>query len=142
METLASHAKQRFKRQGYLSKLSISDINGYYVSYMAGKNGQSIVFFVIENGSITGVDPHGTTFDAILSLDESGQYLVGTCSVSTPPRVSTITGVETGETGIRYELPIQLPRDFLSIPFVRIETPYGPVNVKLEKVRNLPNARN
>lgn len=36
-----------------------------------------------------------------------------------------------------YEVPLALVREFEQLDFLKIETPLGPVNVKLKKMRSL-----
>ena len=58
-------------------------------------------------------------------------------TVIMPPQSISILGISTGQDGLGYKVAFELPKDFLDQPFVPITTPYGPVNMRLVKLRDL-----
>jgi len=53
-----------------------------------------------------------------------------------PPNVLLIQGGVTGPQGEEEKLNFQMPIDFTSKKFIRVETLRGPVNVRLVKLRD------
>jgi hypothetical protein len=90
---------------------------------------------VFRNGTIVGVDVAGVKFDGTYTDTPSGVSIKLT--VSLPANTLLIQGATTGPEAETSELEFQLPSDFLSQPFIRIDAKYGPVNAKLTKLRDL-----
>lgn len=111
-------------------------IDGYYLGYMASE-GYGVVAFIFKEGCIAGIDASGVTFDGTYeeSLD-SGDY-IGNVNVRVPSNTEIIQGVKSEEGGVSYQVLLKIPNNFLEIPFFTVDTPFGPVNVKLEKLRNI-----
>ena len=70
-------------------------------------------------------------------IEGSGGDLKGEIRVEVPAGVSTVQGLTAGSSGLSYTTPITLPSDFASKPFIRIETPLGVVNVRLNRIREI-----
>src|SRR4051794_39705926 len=109
-------------------------MDGFYVAYLTGRTGNSLVLFAVKNGRIIGVDPGGLRYDGQVTPLESGgfsfvvEYIV-------KPGVGMITG---GGAGV--DTPVKLnfnkPANFQEGAVVRVDTPFGPVNAKISKVRD------
>jgi hypothetical protein len=110
-------------------------IDGFYAAYLTGGAGQGFVMFVFRRGTIVGIDVAGAKYDGIYSEAANG-FLVK-LKVSLPPNTLLVQGVSTGPQGDNSELDFQLPSDFLSQPFIRVNAKHGPVNVKIVKLREL-----
>jgi hypothetical protein len=110
--------------------------NGFYRAYMTGADGQGFAMYVFMDGRIIGADPLGVLFDGGYEVSESGE-LKGEVTVTVPPNGTVIQGVSSGPSGLTYKVPINFGGDLEELDFVRLETPLGPVNLKLEKVRGL-----
>ena len=114
-------------------------LDGFYAGYMTA-DGYGVVLFVFKGSSIVGTDAGGVRFDGTYQQrDNSGSY-VGKITIDAPPNVDLIQGINSGPKGLVYEVPFTLPENFLQAPFIKIDTPFGPVNVKLEKLRDLGGA--
>lgn len=111
----------------------MTSINGFYSAFMSGEDGQGYALLVFRDGRIVGADPLGVTFDG--QYAEDGDGWAGEVVVTAPPGGTLIQGVTPGPSGIVYSVPLRLPSDFQSQPFLHIQTPLGPVNVKLTWVR-------
>ena len=90
---------------------------------------------VFRNGIIVGVDAAGVKFDGTYADAANGLSI--TLTMSLPPNTLLIQGATTGPEVESSELQFQLPRDFLSQSFIRIDAKYGPVNAKLIRLREL-----
>lgn len=110
--------------------------NGIYNAYMTGSDGQGFAMFVFLDGVIAGSDAMGTMFDGTYSEDDSGT-LTGTVRAKIPGGSTVIQGATAGAGGLMYDVPIQLRPADLEAEFTTIPTMLGPVNLKLEKIRNL-----
>lgn len=111
-------------------------LDGFYLAYMSSV-GYGLVLFVIKEGNIVGADPGGVKFDGIYrELENSGNYS-GKIKISAPPNIQLVQGVDSGETGLEYEVNFTIPSNFQDSPFFKVDTPFGAVNIKLEKIRNL-----
>lgn len=71
---------------------------------------------------------------------ESGP-ITGKVTVQVPPNGTVIQGVTSGPSGMTYEVPLTLVREFEQLDFIKIETPLGPVNIKLKKLRSLTGGK-
>jgi hypothetical protein len=114
-------------------------LDGFYVGYMSGKgeNGYGIVLFVIKQNNIVGVDAGGVKFDGTYSEDKEKGGYSGHMKVVAPPNIQLIQGINTGPSGLTYEVPLFMPANFVELPSFRVDTPLGPVNVRLERLRDL-----
>lgn len=110
--------------------------DGFYAGYMSGE-GYGVVLFVFRQGTIVGVDGGGVKFDGFYRQDPDNKNFEGTISIDAPPNIDLVQGVNTGQNGIRYDVPLVLPPNFMEAPFISVSTPFGQVNVKLEKLRDL-----
>jgi hypothetical protein len=113
-----------------------ASIDGFYAAYLTAGASQGFGMLVFRKGEIVGVDVGGAKFDGTYRETQNG--LAIKLTVSLPPNTLLIQGVTTGPEGEISELEFQLPADFLSQPFIRIDAKHGPVNAKLTKLRELP----
>jgi hypothetical protein len=110
-------------------------IDGFYSAYLTGSAGQGFAMLVFRHGTIVGVDVAGARYDGIYT--EAANGFPVRLKVSLPPNTLLVQGVSTGPEGDNSELEFQLPLEFLSQPFIRINAKHGPVNVKIVKLREL-----
>lgn len=92
---------------------------------------------VFISGQIVGADPSGFVLDGKYSESERDTISV-TLAMKSPPNVVLIQGGSTGPQGEDEDLNFQMPRDFASMKFIRVETQRGPMNVRFVKLRDLP----
>ncbi|HCH72309.1 MAG TPA: hypothetical protein DFK19_10300 [Ochrobactrum sp.] len=114
-------------------------LDGFYVGYMTA-DGYGVVLFVFRGASIVGVDAGGVKFDGTYAQDSVTKAYQGKIRVEAPPNIELVQGVNTGANGLSYEVPFSMPENFLEAPFIRVDTPFGPVHIKLEKLRDLGDA--
>jgi hypothetical protein len=112
-----------------------SSIDGFYAAYLTGSSGQGLVMLIFRHGTIVGIDVAGAKYDGTYS-DAGGSFAIR-LSIWLPPNILLVQGASTGPEGDSSELDFQLPGDFLSQPYVRVNAKHGPVNVKLTKLREL-----
>jgi hypothetical protein len=113
----------------------IENIEGIYAGYMTGEEGNGFSMFTFLNGIVSGADPLGVTFDGTYEADENG-YRVDV-KVSVPSGGTVIQGASAGPHGLSYNVGLRLPWNFARNDFTRIDTPMGPVNLRLKKLRSL-----
>ncbi len=113
-----------------------NEIDGFYAAFMTGVDGEGFAFFVFQSGDVIGADPWGVRFDGDYELMGNGE-VVGTITVTVPPGGTVIQGVTVGAEGLAYQVPMRIPANFAEVPYLNIDTPLGPVNVKLKRVRGL-----
>ena len=113
-----------------------AQLDGFYAAYLSAKGGQGFALLIFREGIIVGVDVAGVSFDGTYSEAADGAVSVF-LSVKTPPNVALIQGGTSGPEGLETQLSFQIPLDFTSQPFVRIEGPRGPVNARLVRLRGL-----
>ena len=114
----------------------MAGIDGIYVGYFSGMEGNGLGLFHLLDGCITGADAFGVTFDGTYQRDDKGGY-AGRVKVVAPPNGILVQGVSTGPTGVTYETDVELPEKFEAADFLKLTTPFGPVNVRLQLVRKL-----
>jgi hypothetical protein len=102
---------------------------------VTGKVSQGLAMLVFRKGIIVGIDVAGIAYDGTYS--ETGDGLAIHLNLSIPPKTFLVQGVTTGPEKEESALAFQLPPDFVSQPFIRINAAHGPVNVKLTKLREL-----
>jgi len=112
-------------------------MDGFYVGYMSATAGYGVVLFVLRDREIVGVDAGGVRFDGEYEDDPETGGFKGRILITVPPNTSLVQGVNSGPSGMNYSTNFKMPPDFLEVPFIKITTPLGEVNVKLEKLREL-----
>lgn len=109
---------------------------GFYATYMSASDGQGFAMFVFSNNVIVGADPLGVKFDGTYEACDDGS-LVGRVTVTVPPGGTVIQGASAGPNGMTYEVPISFEAGAFSLDFVKLETPLGPVNIRMNKLRDV-----
>ena len=112
-----------------------ASINGFYAAYLTGTATQGFAMLIFRNGTVVGIDAGGVKYDGTYS--DSGTGYAVKLKVSIPPNTPLVQGVTTGAEGDNSEIVFQLPVDFLSRPFIRVDAKHGPVNAKIVKLREL-----
>jgi hypothetical protein len=112
-----------------------TSIDGFYAAYLTGSNSEGFAMLVFRSGTIVGVDAAGVKYDGTYSDTRNGFAVKLTLSI--PPNTLLIQGATSGPQGEKSELAFQLPLDFTSRPYIRIDANHGPVNAKLTKLREL-----
>jgi hypothetical protein len=113
---------------------------GFYASYMSGSDGQGFAMFVFAGGAIVGASPLGGKFDGTYETLEDGS-LTGKVTVTVPPGGTVIQGASAGPAGMKYEVPIAFAPDAFALDFVKLDTPLGPVHLRMAKLRELGPAK-
>lgn len=107
---------------------------GVYLAYFSAQFGNSMGIFLIRKKEIVGGDIGGGIYKGTFEVKE--HKAVGTILFSTREGGVTITGARTDlpasyETLFEFQLPIQ------DQAYHPLETAYGPVNIKFEKISDL-----
>ncbi len=92
---------------------------------------------VLKSGVVTGVDVTGTLFDGSYVTNDGGRNYEVHSIVKSPPNGVTVQGVNTGPSGLFYNVNFVLPSGFDDVSFLEIQTPLGPVNARFQKLRSI-----
>jgi hypothetical protein len=111
-----------------------SFVEGIYAVFFSGTASEGYGLLVFQNGKITGADPMGVIFDGYYEIDTNIRARI---DVKAPPNGTLIQGVTAGPEGLTYQAQVDLSMDFLEKPFVSVQTPLGPVNVRFKLLRGL-----
>jgi hypothetical protein len=107
-----------------------------YAAYMTGAAGQTVGLFLIGDGIIAGVDVGAMRYDGAFTTNPDGS-LEGAVEYVIPPSTPLITGAAAGAAPMRVSIALKLPANFDDGRVVTVDTPLGPVNVRLEKIRDI-----
>lgn len=110
-------------------------MNGFYAIYFTGTSGSGFGILALKDGIIVGVDVTGGLFDGEYKV--IGDAIEGRLKVNLPPGTVSITGHAAGPNGLTLEYPLQLPVNLGAGHTVSLQTPYGPINVNIKKLRDL-----
>ncbi len=112
-------------------------MDGFYIAYLTGAVGNSVLVFVLMKGKFVGADIGGMKYDGTYKVKPDGSGIK--CSVVYVIQAgrALITGAPASQTPITVPLAFELPREFADGRVITIETPRGAVNAKFEKVRDL-----
>lgn len=111
-------------------------ISGFYTGYFAGSAGNGLALFVMRDGVLVGADVGGVQFDGNYAETNDGK-LAGTVSVTVPPNATIVQGVTAPPQGMKYEVSISIPANFVDHPYIELVTPFGRVNVRMVKMREI-----
>jgi hypothetical protein len=110
-------------------------MNGFYSIYFTGTTGSGFGLVALKDGTIIGADVTGGTFDG--QYEVIGNQIEGKFINKLPPGAMSITGLTAGPDGLTLEYPLRLPLDLGAGHTVAMQTPYGPINVIVKKIRDL-----
>jgi hypothetical protein len=111
-------------------------MDGFYAAFLTGRGGQSIVLFAIKSGKIVGVDAGGLKYTGNMRTKSDDGF---TCDINytIPPGVPLITGPGPVAKEVPINLLFELPKNFGEGPIVRIDTPFGPLNAKFQRLSDI-----
>src|SRR5215210_2013511 len=97
-----------------------NSIEGFYSVYLTGKEGQGFALAVFTAGRVVGAGAIGDIFDGTYTMSDNIISL--SLLVKTPPNRPRIQGGLTGPQGEVSHIDIDLPYNFTSQDFIRVET--------------------
>jgi hypothetical protein len=110
-------------------------MDGFYVAYLTGRGGNSVLLFAIKSSTLVGVDGGGMKYDGHVKEEANGtiafhiEYVIS-------PGVPLITGSGSVASITPVALDFTVPRNFADGIVASIQTPFGPVNAKISKLRD------
>lgn len=113
--------------------MKVATINGFYAGCFASALGESLALFIFRDGVLAGADGGGFQYDSTISETSEGDFYVE-ATVNVPPHAASIIGITAGPEGLSYRSSFRLSASFLHQPFIRIETPHKPMNMRLVKL--------
>ncbi|SRR5258705_13704698 len=111
-------------------------MDGFYAAYLTGRGGNAVVLLAIKSNLIVGVDGGGLKYDGTVEAT-AHDALRFHIEYTIPPGTPLITGMGGVATPTPVSLDFIAPHDFASGTIVTIQTPFGPVNAKITKLRDL-----
>lgn len=111
--------------------------DGFYVGYFTGSDGNSIGMFVFMKGIVTGADAGGGRYDGSYLWRPDRSRIVVDIQFRHSIGNQLITKATAESSPVAVEMTLELPADFNRHDVHRIETPFGPINAKFEKIRGL-----
>ena len=111
---------------------------GFYAIYYTGVAGTGFGLFVLSKGVITGVDVGGGTYDGEYQVDRESGTLDGELKFNVPPGLPLVTGHPAQAEAFILKIPLKLPVNLGGEQPMTVQTPTGPVNVVMKKLRDLP----
>jgi hypothetical protein len=109
-------------------------MDGFYAAYLTGRGGNTVMLFAIKGNEVVGVDGGGLTYDGNIEAAANGGFTMHIKYVIAPG-TSLITGVGTVAAPTPVALVVNLPSNFADRVIVSVQTPFGPVNAKISKLR-------
>lgn len=114
-------------------------MDGFYRMAFTGAAGSGFGILVLREGVVVGADVSGATFDGTYAKARDRQVINVDVIMSMPAGASPV------QTGIPIPSPISVPiqvsisdTEILEELPKLVQTPLGPVNVILKKLRNYP----
>lgn len=107
-------------------------------AYFAGAMGNSMALFYVGDGIIAGIDVGGAIYDGRLEHDAASKTVRGVIKFGIPAGMPLITGLAGPSSPTSIDVPVEFPETFLGGQTVRLDTLVGPLNVRFEKIRDLP----
>lgn len=111
-------------------------MDGIYVAYLTGRGGNSVLLFVMKSNKIVGADVGGMKYDGHIDQMPNGSISFHIEYVINPGTV-LITGAGGVASPTPVALDFNMPANFAEGAIVNIQTPFGPVNAKITKLRDL-----
>lgn len=110
-------------------------MDGFYVAYLTGRGGNSLLLFAIKSEKIVGVDAGGMKYDGHVHPAADGgfsfhiEYVVN-------PGVTLITGSGGVASATPVSFDFKVPTNFSEDVVIGVQTPLGPINAKISKLRD------
>tara|TARA_B100000614_G_C14537347_1_gene488946 strand:+ start:464 stop:811 length:348 start_codon:yes stop_codon:yes gene_type:complete len=111
---------------------------GFFALYYTGVAGTGFGLFILSRGIITGVDVGGGTYDGDYRVDQAAGTLDGELKFNVPPGLPLVTGHPAQANSFTLSIPLKLPVNLGGEKPLTVQTPTGPVNVVVKKLRDLP----
>jgi hypothetical protein len=112
---------------------------GFWQVEFVGVAGYGMGVLVLDTGIICGAGAAGGHFDGTYQFDPGTNVL--DCSITWTASVPGITLVQGGPPlpkGASFTATVQLPNTMGESVTLQVQTPPGPVNVRLTKIRDFP----
>jgi hypothetical protein len=111
-------------------------MDGFYAAFLTGRGGNTMVLLLaIRANVLVGVDAGGLKYDGTVEPTPNGGYRFQVRYV-VQPGTQLITGMGSVATPTPVQLDFAAPSDFASGVVLTIQTPLGPINAKLSKLRD------
>jgi len=110
-------------------------MDGFYAAYLTGRGGNTVLLFAIKSGQLIGVDGGGMKYSGTVQAGQNGQIGFH-IDYTITPGTQLITGVGTVPNPTPVALDFTAPPNFAEGAIIGVQTPFGPVNAKITKLRD------
>lgn len=111
-------------------------MRGFYTMEYTGKSGSGAGAIAFVDGRIAGVDVGGARYVGEFSVSSSGA-VTGFADLSMPFGGTLVTGAQLPPGAPSIRIPFSVSTTSVEGEVLRIETPTGPVNLRLTKISSL-----
>ena len=110
---------------------------GFWLVHFSGAADRGFGILVFDRGMVVGANAAGGQYDGTYEYNAGTDMLDIDMTVKMPPNVLTVQGV-ISRRELTFKVQTSIPRDaWNEKPFVA-QTPLGPVNATLKKIRDHP----
>jgi hypothetical protein len=110
-------------------------VDGFYSVFFTSREGYGTAMIAASNGKIAGADPTGVKIDGTYA-NVDNRY-IAELKIAVPPGAQLVQGEMSGANGRTYDISFTFTERPDAPPFIRVETPYGPLNVKFVRLRGV-----
>lgn len=110
-------------------------VDGFYAAYFSSREGYGAALIAMRRGTVAGADPSGVKIDGTYANVEN-RYIVEV-RIAAPPGALLVQGGIAGANGHSYDISFTFTDKLDAAPFIRVDTPHGPLNVKFVRLRGI-----
>jgi hypothetical protein len=114
-------------------------VEGFYAMYYTGEHGSGSGLLAFVAGNVVGVDVVGGRLDGSYTVDEAAHKLTGVIRMNVPANALLVTGQQPRAQPYTIDLPVSVPSDLGAGKPIRLNLPIGPLNIRFDKLRDLPD---
>jgi hypothetical protein len=112
---------------------------GYYSIVFQGSAGWGAGMIVLDTGLVIGADPFGGKYDGTYTYNPATQCLDIKATVTIAAGGWSVNGVVAGSQATTFPVVASIPRGHVTGFQHTVQTPNGPINIVLNKVRDFPS---
>jgi hypothetical protein len=111
---------------------------GFYLVQYQGQSGYGAGMLVLDTNMVVGADPLGGRYDGTYTYNPATRSLDIVATITIPPGVWAVNGLAATNQPVQFPLSVSIPQGHLQGFRHRAQTPAGPIDLVLTKVRDFP----